>query len=82
MFLKAQQIYANALLEAQGYLFLSDVYKMLDLPLTKESIVCGWSKKMNPNSFVDFGFLEKGVTNKPFVTLKFNVDGVILYDFA
>lgn len=81
-FLKAQQNYANALLEVQGYLFLSDVYKLLDLPLTKESIVCGWSKKMNPNSFVDFGFLEKGVPNGSFVTLKFNADGVILYDFA
>lgn len=82
MFLKAQQEYANALLEVQGYLFLSDVYKLLGLPLTKESIVSGWSKKMNPNSFVDFGFLEKGISNSSIVILKFNVDGVILYDFT
>lgn len=80
MFLRAQQEYANDLLHVHGYVFLSDVYKILGLPLTKTSIVCGWSKRANPDSFVDFGLLENEIPTSSFILLKFNTDGVI-YDF-
>lgn len=42
MFLKAQQQYANDILHAQGYLFLSDVYKALGFDETEESRHLGW----------------------------------------
>lgn len=87
MFLKAQQNYANDLLKANGYLFLNDVYKMLDLPLTKAGQVVGWVyNPENPvgDNFVDFGIYQTHIANRNFVNgyepvilLDFNVDGNI-----
>lgn len=87
MFLKAQQNYANDLLRANGYLFLNDVYKMLDIPVTKAGQVVGWIyNENNPvgDNFVDFGIYETHKPNRDFVNglepvilLDFNVDGNI-----
>lgn len=82
-FLWAQQCQANEILKIHGYLFLSDVYKMLGFKETKESRVVGWVYG-NGDSFIDFGILDKrnaGFINgeEESIWLDFNVDGVI-YD--
>lgn len=88
-FLRNQQAYANDLLQAQGYLFLNEVYDMLGIPKTRAGQVVGWVyNEQNPvgDNFVDFGIydLDKEA-NRDFVNgrertilLDFNVDGPIL----
>ncbi|GHU53688.1 hypothetical protein AGMMS49975_12440 [Clostridia bacterium] len=86
MFLKAQQNHANDLLKARGYLFLNEVYQMLDIPITKAGQVVGWlydAKNPSGDNYVDFGIFNLG-TNCDFVNgyetvilLDFNVDGNI-----
>lgn len=86
MFLRQQQRHANDLLKAKGYLFLNDVYEMLDIPRSKAGQVVGWIyDEKNPisDNFVDFGLnLDR---NSDFVNgycstvlLDFNVNGNIL----
>ena len=85
-FLMHQQNYATEKLRHQGYLFLNDVYDMLDIPRTKAGQVVGWVyDERNPvgDNFVDFGIYEdynaafiNGYSDK--VLLDFNVDGNIL----
>ena len=61
MFLKAQQQYANDKLQAQGYLFLNEVYKMLGLKDSKEGQIVGWVYNTdNPegDNYVDFGIYD------------------------
>jgi hypothetical protein len=88
MFLRQQEIYFNQRLQAQGYLFLSDVYDDLGIDQTKESRVVGWLRNGDGNGYVDFGVFDgEGIERMhDFVTgrenailLDFNVDGVI-YD--
>lgn len=58
MFLRAQERFANDKLQAQGYLFLNDVYRMLGMPDTKAGQVVGWVfNPENPDgdNYVDFG---------------------------
>jgi hypothetical protein len=43
-FLGAQQRFLNEKLQAQGHLFLNEVYDALDLPRTQEGAVVGWLK--------------------------------------
>lgn len=91
MFLKAQQQYANDRLKANGYLFLNDVYDMLDIPRTKAGQVVGWlydpkNPDHNGDDYVDFGLynLYKEKTREfvngyeEVILLDFNVDGPIL----
>jgi hypothetical protein len=58
-FLWMQQRYANDRLNANGYLFLNDVYKSLGMPLTTAGQVVGWVKggngKTAGDGYVDFG---------------------------
>lgn len=88
MTLAHQQNWANERLNARGYLFLNDVYKMLGFPDTTHGQVVGWLRRDHEDSkdgYVDFGLdaIEKqGV--RDFVNgfekacwLDFNVDGVI-----
>lgn len=88
-FLKNMQNYANDKLKAQGYLFLNDVYDMLDIPRTKAGQIVGWIyDPQNPDSdnFVDFGIYNYvNEANRRFINgyennilLDFNVDGNIL----
>ena len=88
MFLRAQQQYANDLLQSRGHLFLNEVYDMLGIPRTKAGQVVGWVySKTNPvgDNFVDFGIYDiHRETNRDFVNgyersilLDFNVDGNI-----
>lgn len=86
LFVRANQSYANDLLNARGYLFLSEVYKMLGFEETQASRVVGWVKgSKNGDSHVDFGLFRNGYKGEQFMTgeideiwLDFNVDGPIL----
>ena len=88
-FLKAQQERANLLLQANGYLFLNDVYAMLGYEKTKAGQAVGWVYDRNSedhgDNYVDFGIQEvyrkrsdePGDYEKLFL-LDFNVDGSIM----
>lgn len=68
----------NEVLKERGYLFLRDVYEKLGIPLTKESIVCGWIyEEDNPigDNYVDFIICE---TEGSDFYVDFNIDGNIL----
>lgn len=91
MFLKAQQQFANEKLQAQGYLYLNDVYALLGMEPSKAGQVVGWvydpeNPNHNGDNWVDFGIynIDKE-RNRAFVNgyersilLDFNVDGYIL----
>jgi len=58
-FLRTRQSLANKQLQANGFIFLRDVYEMLGFPQTPDSIVVGWlwnSKEDDPigDNYVDF----------------------------
>ena len=60
MFLRAKQSWANDKLNADGYIYLNDIYYELGIPKTKAGQIVGWvSKPDDPNyqgdGFVDFG---------------------------
>lgn len=85
-FLKMQQAFANKKLQAQGYLYLNDVYEMLGIPKTKAGHVVGWIyDEAHPvgDNYVDFGiydlYNEKArdfVNGREMsILLDFNVDG-------
>lgn len=84
--LKCQQDFANNKLKCKGYLFLNEVYEMLNLPKTKIGAIVGWIyDEKNPvgDNFVDFGIFQlhnKDAVNGVSSTfiLDFNVDGEIL----
>ena len=89
MFLKNQERYANDKLKAKGYLFVNDVYRMLDIPETKAGQIVGWiydEKCPNGDNYVDFGIYNTNrEKSRDFVNgyekvilLDFNVDGNIL----
>lgn len=86
MFLKAQQQYANDKLQADGYLFLNDVYDMLGIPRSKAGQIVGWvydTENPSGDNYVDFGIFDVHKQNsRDFVNgyertilLDFNVDG-------
>lgn len=89
MFLRQQEKYANDKLQANGYLFLNEVYDMIGIPKTKAGQVVGWIyDEKNPigDNYVSFGIYD---INKPAnidfvngiertILLDFNVDGNIL----
>ncbi len=92
--LRSQENYANEKLQADGYLFLNDVYQMLGFPRTSEGQIVGWvydpnNPNHNGDNHVDFGIydlLYKGKEKVEFINgynpciwLDFNVDGVV-YD--
>lgn len=84
-FIQLQERYANHRLNADGFVFLNDVYTSLGMPRTSAGAVVGWLKN-NPDgdNYIDFGLFlarnrgeEYGI--EPDIWLDFNVDGVI-YD--
>lgn len=89
MFLKQTQAWANQKLQAQGYLFLNDVYESLGIPKTSAGQVVGWvydEKFPVGDNYVDFGIYDlHNEKKRDFVNgyersilLDFNVDGNIL----
>lgn len=90
MFLRGQQNLANDRLIANGYLFLNDVYDMLDIERTEEGQIVGWVYDKDHPTYVDFG-IYNGVRerNRAFVNgyessilLDFNVQGIIKDKFT
>lgn len=88
MFLRQAERAANRKLKDRGYLFLNEVYRMLDIPETQSGQIVGWiydEECPNGDNKVDFGIYNvyrKG--NREFVNghersilLDFNVDGDI-----
>lgn len=86
-FLSSQEEFANQKLRAQGYLFLSDVYKVLGFRDDRASHCVGWVfDEDNPkgDNYVSFGFRDNPEFmngHEPSVILDFNVDGPILDTF-
>ena len=84
-FLRAQQENANDLLHSRGYLFLTEVYRMLGIPDTMAAHNVGWIMG-NGDDEVDFGIYKihrsanRDFVNgwEPVILLDFNVDGPIL----
>ena len=90
MFLRGQQNLANDRLIANGYLFLNDVYDMLDIERTEEGQVVGWVYDKDHPTVVDFG-IYNGVRERnrafvngyePSILLDFNVQGIIKDKFT
>lgn len=87
IFLRAQQNWANDLLQARGHVFLNEVYDMLGIPRSKAGAVVGWVIGHDGDNYIDFGlFNGENSAARDFVNgrersilLDFNVDGVI-YD--
>lgn len=86
VFLKAQQNFANDLLNSRGHVFLNEVYDMLGIPRSSAGAIVGWVKGEG-DDFVDFGIFNRDDEKvRDFVNgyetnimLDFNVTGVI-YD--
>lgn len=86
MVLMAKQQVANEMFNAQGHLFLNEVYDMIGVPRTQAGAVVGWIKGAG-DDYVDFGIVNAySEKARDFVNgyersilLDFNVDGVI-YD--
>ena len=87
VFLRRSLNYLNNKLQAQGYLFLNDVYRELGFEPTKAGQIVGWTLN-NPNGdgYIDFG-LDRNINKQKAefinglersVILDFNPDGPIL----
>lgn len=80
-FLKQMEWECNQQLMREGYLLLSDVYKKLDIPITKASLVAGWLYNHNnfTDEYVDFGLYDKSKwATRRFVN---GYESVVLLDF-
>jgi hypothetical protein len=85
LFLRAQQDWANNKLQAQGHLFLNEVYDALGMERSQAGQLVGWKWKSGGDNFVDFGLYAAGDEGsrsfvnliEPTTLLDFNVDGVI-----
>lgn len=69
MFLGHQEVYANDLLKAKGFIFLNDVYEMLGMKKTALGQLVGWVYE-DMWSEVEFKVLGDLII--------FNIDGIIL----
>jgi hypothetical protein len=88
-FLKCHQTFANQKLQAQGHLFLNEVYDSLGMPRSSAGAVVGWVLNKDGNggdNYVDFGIYGNDNMHRAFVNgtedsvlLDFNVDGLV-YD--
>lgn len=90
-FLRSIQDWANEKLKAQGYLFLNDVYDMLDFTRTQAGQCVGWvydpnRPKEEGDNYIDFGIYRpqnaRFINNLEYnIWLDFNVDGPIIEKF-
>lgn len=85
MFLRAQQEFANYLLQSRGHVTLNDVYDALGLERSQEGFVVGWVKNKGDDGYIDFGIFDSKAMDRFFdyvngsegIWLDFNVDGTI-----
>lgn len=87
-FLRAQQAYANEMLQARGHVFLNEIYDNLGIPRSGAGAMVGWVVGRGGDDYIDFGIFndDAGPKVRDFVNgrehsilLDFNVDGII-YD--
>ena len=87
MFIQCQQTWANERLNAEGYLFLNDVFESLGMARTKAGQIVGWVKDNDRgDGYIDFGLFRGDIHSaRRFINgdeascwLDFNVDGNIL----
>lgn len=87
VFLDSQQRFAQQLLNRQGYLYLSEVYKALGFPESDTSRVVGWKVRMLPDGTKDIPVVSFGLDqpipdewreNRSRVLLDFNCQGLIV----
>lgn len=79
-FLTQKLNWMNDRLNAQGYVFLNDVYEELGFPRTKAGQAVGWVKGVNGvDGYISFGeaFDYLAYRDGDPILLDFNVDGVI-----
>lgn len=88
IFLRAQQNYANDMLQARGHVFLNEIYDMLGIERTGAGAVVGWVFGKGGDDYIDFGIFDDKTNERvrdfvngreDAILLDFNVDGVI-YD--
>ena len=84
-FLRSQQIAANNMLHDRGFVFLNEVYDLLNLPRSEAGQYVGWVEGMGDPA-IDFNLYSmenKNATDcfEPTFWLDFNVDGDIMYIF-
>jgi hypothetical protein len=86
IFLKAQQNYANDMLQARGHVFLNEIYDMLGIERTGAGAVVGWVHGKGGDDYIDFGIFDDKTNarvrdfvngRENAILLDFNVDGVI-----
>lgn len=85
-FLQGKERIFNQILQAEGRLFLNDVYKELGLPISRDGQLVGWSTDGDGDGYVSFGIFEDyykdgGENFNNFdrvILVDFNVDGEIL----
>ena len=91
MALRMKQQQANDMLKSRGFIFLNEVYRMLDIEETEAGQYVGWVYDPRGegvgDNYVDFGIYElkseagRRFVNglEPVILLDFNVDGDIRY---
>lgn len=91
--LRSKQNWANTKLQSDGYIFLNDVYKELNLPPTPAGQIMGWIKDAHERGVGD-GYVDFGVWNddnmmefvaylnghSDSILLDFNVDAGPIYN--
>lgn len=86
IFLRAQQNYANEMLQARGHVFLNEIYDMLGIERSGAGAVVGWVHGKGGDDYIDFGIFDDRTNSRvrdfvngreEAILLDFNVDGVI-----
>lgn len=88
LFLRAQQNYANQLLQSRGHVLLNDIYDALGMDRTEAGCVVGWvkgGKDKDSDGYIDFGIFDSKALDRFYdfihgdegIWLDFNVDGVV-----
>lgn len=81
MFLANQQRMANILLNHQGYIYLSDVYKSLGFPESDISRVTGWKVTRLPDGSRDIPFVDFGIDRPHPMDDACKIDNAVYLDF-
>lgn len=90
LFLRSQQTFVNQLLQANGYVFLNEVYERLGLKKTTAGQIVGWVRDSEKgDGYIDFGIFNRSADvdavydlvtgDEKGILLDFNVDGPV-YD--
>lgn len=86
IFLRAQQEYANNMLQARGHVFLNEIYDALGMERTGAGAAVGWVHGKGGDDYIDFGIFDDHANERvrdfvngreAAILLDFNVDGVI-----